>query len=62
MLLDWKNQYCQKDYATQGEPQTQGNPYQIIKNTLHRTRTDYFKTCMETQEAQNSQSNIEKEK
>ena len=29
MFLDWKNQYCQNDYATQVNPQIQCNPYQI---------------------------------
>ena len=56
------NQYCQNDYTTQGSLQIQCNPYQITKDILHRTRTEYFKICMETQEAPNSQSNIKKEK
>ena len=62
MLLDWKNQYRQNNYTTQGNLQIQFNPYQIIKDILHWTRTEYFKICMETQETLNSQSNIEKEK
>ena len=62
MLLDWKNQYCQNDYTTQGNLQIQCNPYQITKDILHRTRIEYFKICIETQETMNSQSNIEKEK
>ena len=33
-----------------------------LPDILHRTRTECFKICMETQETQNSQSNIEKEK
>ena len=61
MLLDWKNQYCQNDYTTQGNPYCQFNPYQITKNILHRTRTKYFKSCMKTQKTLNCQSNIEKE-
>ena len=27
-FLDWKNQYCQHDYTTQGNLQIQCNPYQ----------------------------------
>ena len=50
MLLDWKNRYYQKDYTTQGNLQIQCNPYQITKDIRHRTRTEYFKICMETQE------------
>ena len=29
MVLDWKNQYCQNDYTTQGNLQSQCNPYQL---------------------------------
>ena len=29
MLLDWKNQYCQNDYTTQGNLQIKLHPYQI---------------------------------
>ena len=28
IFLDWKNQYCENDYTTQSNPQTQYNPYQ----------------------------------
>ena len=59
MLLDWKNQYCQNDYTTQGNLQIQCNPYQITKDILHRTGKEYFKICIETQETLNVQSNIE---
>ena len=27
MIVDWKNQYCQNDYTTQGNLQIQCNPY-----------------------------------
>ena len=59
ILLDWNNQYCQDDYTTQGNLQIQCNIYQIT--ILHKTRTEYFKICMETQETSNSQRNTEKE-
>ena len=38
MFLDWKNQYCQNDYTTQGNQQIQCNPYQITNDFFHRTR------------------------
>ena len=62
MLLDWKNQYYQNAYTTQGNLQIQCNPHQITKDILHRTRTEYFKICMETQKTLKNQSNIDKEK
>ena len=62
MPLDWKNQYCQNGYTTQGNQQIQCNPYQITSDIFHRTRTEYFKICMKTQITLNSQSNLEKEK
>ena len=48
-LLDWKNQYHQNDYTIQGNLQIQCNAYQITKDILHKTRTEYFKICMEKQ-------------
>ena len=42
-LLGWKNQYHQNDYSIQGNLQIQGNPYQIINDTVHRTRTNILK-------------------
>ena len=43
MFLDWKNQYCQNDYTTQGNLQIQCNPYQVTNGIFHRTRTKNFK-------------------
>ena len=34
---------------TQGNVQIQCNPYQITSGIFHRTRTNNFKMCMETQ-------------
>ena len=62
MILDWKNQYCQNDYTTQGNLQIQCNPYQIINGIFNRTRTKNLKICMETKKSLNSESNLEKEK
>ena len=38
------------------------NRYQITKDTFDRTRTKYFKVCLEPQKTQNSQRYPEKEK
>ena len=56
MFVDWKNQYCQNDYTTQGNLQIQCNPYQITSGIFHRNRTKSLKICMETQKTLNSQS------
>ena len=57
MFLGWKNQYCQNDYTTQGNPQIQCNPYQNISGTFHRTRKKIL-ICMETQTILDSQYNL----
>ena len=54
VLLDWKNQYYQNDYITQGKLQIQCNPYQLTNDILHRTATKCFKISMETQKILNS--------
>ena len=56
MFLDWKDQYCQNDYTTQGNLQIQCNPYQITNDILRRTRTKNFLICMDTQKTPNSQT------
>ena len=61
MSLDWKNQHCENDYATQSNLQIQCNPYQTTNSIFHRTRTKNFTICTETQKTPNSQSNLEKE-
>ena len=40
----------------------QCNPYQITNGIFHRTRTKYFKVCVEAQKIQNIQRHPEKEK
>ena len=60
--MDWKNQRCENDYTTQSNLQVQCNPYQTTNGIFHRTRTENFTVCMETQKTPNSQSNPEKEK
>ena len=49
MFLGKKNQYCENDYATKWNLQTQYDSYQITNGILHRTRTKKFSIHMETQ-------------
>ena len=37
--MNWKNQYGQNDYTTEGNLQTQCNPYQITNSIFQRRRT-----------------------
>jgi len=65
MFVDWKNQYCQNDYTTQGSLQIQCNPYQITNGVFHRIRTTTeksLKICLQTQKIPNRQSKLEKVK
>ena len=62
MLFNWKSQYYQNDYTTQGDLQIQCNPYQSTKDIFHRTRTKYFEVCLIAQKTQNSQRPPEEEK
>ena len=39
MFFDWKNQYCQNDYPTQGNLQIEHNPYQMTNGIFHITTT-----------------------
>ena len=61
MFLGRKNQYCENDYTTKCNVQTQSDLYQIINGIFHRTRTKIFAIHMETQKTLNSQSSLEKE-
>ena len=56
----WKNQYCENDYTTKCNLQTQCDPYQITDGIFHRTRRKNFTIHMETQKTPNSQSGLEK--
>ena len=60
IFLDWKNQYCTKDYTTQSNLQIKCNLYQIPMVFFHITTTENFTISMETQKTSNSQSNLEK--
>ena len=43
MLLDWKNQYHQNDYITQGNLLIQCNSYQIPNDIFPKTKYKIFK-------------------
>ena len=60
MFVDWKNQYSENECTTQSNLQIQCNPYQTKNSIFHRTKTNNFIICMETQKTSNSQSNLEK--
>ena len=61
MFLGRKNQYCENDYITKCNIQTQCDPYQITNGIFHKSRTKNFIIHMETQKTLNSQSSLEKE-
>ena len=61
MFVDWNNQCSEDGYTTQSNPYIQSNPYQANSGIFHRTRTNNFIICMETQKTSNSQGNLEKE-
>ena len=42
MFLDWKNQYCENDYTTQGNLQIQCNPYQITNGIFLQNQNKKF--------------------
>ena len=58
--MDRKNQYSENEYTTQSNLEIQCNPYQATNGNFHRTRTNNFTICMETQKPSNNQSNLEK--
>ena len=59
MFLGRKNQYCDNDYITKCNLQSQCDPYQITNGIFHRTRKNFI-IYMETQKTPNSQSSLEK--
>ena len=60
-VMGQKNQYSENEYTTQSNLEIQCNPYQSTNGIFHRTRTNNFTICMETQKTLSSQSNLEKE-
>ena len=61
MFLGRKNQYCENDYTTKCNVQTQSDLYQITNIIFHRTRRKQFTIHVETQKTPYSQSSPEKE-
>ena len=61
MVMDQKNQYSENEYTIKSNLQIQRNPYQVTNGIFHRTRTNNFTICMETQKTLDSQSNLEEE-
>ena len=61
MFLDWKNQYCKNDHTTQGSLEIQNNTYEVTNGIFHRTTTDSFTICMETQKPMNRSNDLKKE-
>ena len=61
MFLGRKNPYCENDYTTKCNLQSQCDPYQATNGVFHRARTNNSTICMEVQKILNSQSNLEKE-
>ena len=60
-VLGFEELILLNDHTTQGNVQIQYNPYQNISGIFHRTRTNNFKICMETQKTPSSQNNLDKE-
>ena len=48
MVLDWKNQYSEKEYTTLSNLWILCHPNQTT-NGIHRNRTSNFTVCMETE-------------
>ena len=61
MFLGRKNRYCENDFTTKCNLQSQYNPYQITNGIFYRTITKNFTFHMETQKMVNSQMSLEKE-
>ena len=43
MLLDWKNQYYQNDFTTQGNLHIQCNPYQLPRTFFTELKQNFLK-------------------
>ena len=57
-FLGRKNQYCENDYPTKCNLQSQCDLSQITIGIFHRTRTKHFTVHVETQKTPNSQSSL----
>ena len=61
MFVGWKNQYTENEHSTQSNLYIQCNPYQATDSIFHRTRTNNFRICIETNKTSNIQNSLEKE-
>ena len=59
VFMDWKDQYSENEYTIKNNLQIQYDPHQATNGIFHRTKTNYFTICMETQKTPNSQNNFE---
>ena len=62
MFLDWKNQYCENDYITQGNYRFSAIHIKLPMAFFTELEPKNFTICTETQKTPNSQSNLKKEK
>ena len=49
VFMDWKNQYSENEYITQGNLYIQYNLYQATNGIFQRTRANNFTICIEIQ-------------
>ena len=57
--LELEESICQNDYIIQGNLHIECNTCQITNDILCRTRTKYFKICVETQKILNAENEKE---
>ena len=50
--MDQKNQYSENEYTTESNLKIHCNFYRTTNGIFHRTETNNFKICMETQNTQ----------
>ena len=58
MFLDWKNQYCENEYAIQINLQIHCNSYQITNSIFYGIRTKSSTIFMKTQKTLNRLSRL----
>ena len=61
IFLDWKSQYSENDLYLKQSINSMQSLLNYLQYFFHKTRTNNFIICMETQKTPKSQSNLEKE-